>query len=84
MFKTLIRRYHELMKCVAQRPDHQDRESARALLQALEQLAVEAERLEAQLRILGEKREAAGQDRPQVSKPRLVWPPKDPENKRQV
>ena len=78
LFKTLIRRYHELMKCMAQRPDPRSGDSAQALLQALEQLAAEAERLEAQLRTLSESRQARPDTPPKL---RLVWPPRDDQDK---
>ena len=78
LFKTLIGRYHELMKCIAQRPDPQDGHSAQALLQALEQLAAETERLEVQLRKLSDTRHV-GQGSP--AKLRLVWPPRDDQGK---
>ncbi len=74
LFKTLIRRYHDLMKCLAHRPDPRDHESARALSQALEQLAAEAERLEAQIRALGEARQVRQETPPPL---RLVWPPRN-------
>jgi len=54
------------MRCLAREPAPADRESAQALVEALRQLAAEADRLEAQLRQLGEKRQAA---------PRPVGPP---------
>lgn len=66
LFKTLIRRYHDLMRCLAREPAPADRESAQALAEALRQLATEADRLEAQLRQLTEKRQVA---------PRPVGPP---------
>lgn len=44
------------MKCLAREPAPADRESAQALVDALRQLAMEADRLEAQLRQLGEQR----------------------------
>ncbi len=43
------------MKCLAREPAPADRESAQALVEALRQLAVEADRLEAELRQLTEK-----------------------------
>ena len=57
LFRTLTRRCHALMKRLAQQPDPIDIEAAAPLLQALEQLAEEAERLEAQLRVLTENRQ---------------------------
>ncbi|MEE1923899.1 hypothetical protein V0R50_17745 [Pseudomonas sp. 148P] len=55
LFKNLLRHYHDLMKCLAREPAPADRESAQALVEALRQLAEEADRLEAQLRQLTEK-----------------------------
>lgn len=78
LFKTLIRRYHELMKCIAQRPDAADGDGAETLLQALEQLATEAERLEVQLRKLSETRQLRQDPPPKL---RLVWPPQDDQDK---
>lgn len=57
LFRTLTRRCHALMKRLAHQPDPIDIEAAAPLLQALEQLAEEAERLEAQLRVLTENRQ---------------------------
>ncbi|WP_175649726.1 hypothetical protein [Pseudomonas sp. Marseille-P9899] len=78
LFKTLMRRYHDLMKCVAQRPEPVDAESAKPLLEALEQLAAEAERLEARLRVLSENRQRLQPPEPHL---RLVWPPRDDKDK---
>ncbi|WP_144443534.1 hypothetical protein [Pseudomonas putida] len=56
LFKTLIGRYHALIKSLAREPSPTDPESAREMVEALRQLAAEADRLEAQLRQMTEKR----------------------------
>lgn len=86
LFKTLIRRYHELMKSLAREPAPADAEAAEDMVRALRQLAAEADRLEAQLRQMTEKRQAP----PRPSGPpalRLVQPdtpPKAPDSAKQI
>ena len=78
LFKTLIRRCHTLMRSLARAPAPADTESARERVQALRQLAAQAERLEAQLRQLIEAR-ARQQRRPVQAQ----VPPESPDSTRQ-
>lgn len=81
-----MRRYHDLMRCLAREPAPADRESAQALVEALRQLAAEADRLEAQLRQLNVKRQVTAKPAgPPVLRlvPRETEHPKPPDSMKQ-
>ncbi|MDU9393772.1 hypothetical protein [Pseudomonas sp. zfem002] len=86
LFKTLLRRCQAWLNGLRGKPPSTDQEPAQALVEALRQLAREANRLEAQLHQLSEKRQAQARPsgRPALRLVHRGEPPLPPDSEKQL